>query len=199
MLPDFVRVKDRRARRFASAVRREMEKLTPLLNHVRTVQQHEGRRLQYQMVDGTWDTVAYENKISSALRIELDRIAQLGPAGYRAKAQEVAQELAPQAMRHFFGMVERFCSEAGTTVDAAGKPFDPMMLLDALEKVELDFDDQGRPELPTLVANPKDAPALARKMAEAERSPEFRRRWNEVMTRKLVEWRDREADRKLVD
>jgi hypothetical protein len=199
MLPDFVRVKERRRRWFNRTVQHEMERLAPLLKRMRTVQQHEGRRLRYETVEGDHDVVAYDNKLSLSLKIQMDEIARLGPAGYLAKAREMAAELAPQAMRHLFGTVERYSQEAGTAVDAGGKPFDPMMLLDGFEKMDLDFDEHGRPELPTFVMNPSQSDAFAKKMREAEQSPEFRRRWDEVMTRKLVEWRDREADRKLVE
>lgn len=199
MLPDFVHVKERRRRWFNRSVQREMERLAPLLKRMRTVRQHEGRRLQYETVEGVRDSVTYDNKISSSLKIQVDEIARLHPASYLVKARGMAAELAPQAMRHLFGMVERYSNEAGTTVNAGGKPFDPMMLLDGFEKMDLDFDEHGRPELPTFVMNPSQSDGFAKKMREAERSPEFRRRWDEVMTRKLVEFRDREADRKLVE
>ena len=39
MLPDFVRVKEKRRKRFNQWVNRETERLTPLLNHTRTVRQ----------------------------------------------------------------------------------------------------------------------------------------------------------------
>lgn len=198
MLPDFARVKEKRRRRFIRMVNHETEKLTPLLNHVRTVRQHEGRRLEYETVDGVQDAVDYENRISSALRIQRDDFANMDEGRYLSKAQEMAKELAPQAMRHFFGIMDHWTAQAGTVTDAGGQPFDPMMLIESLEKVDIDFDERSQPQLPTLVANPTDQPAFERKLAEAEKSPEFQRRWNELMQTKLAEYRDREADRKLV-
>ena len=198
MLPDFVRVKDKRRRRFIQRVNRETKGLTPLLNHVRTVRQHEGRRLEYETVDGVQDVVNYENRISSALQIHRDDFANMDESRFLSKAKEMAKELAPQAMRHFFGMMDRWTAQAGTVTDAGGRPFDPMMWIESLEKVDIDFDECGQPQLPALVANPKDQPVFERKLAEAEKSPEFQRRWNELMQIKLMEYRDREADRKLV-
>jgi hypothetical protein len=116
VLPDFVRVKEKRRRWFIRAVDREAERLTPLLNHVRTVKQHEGRRLQYQTVEGVQDTITYDNRISSALRIELDKIADLNNRAYLEKAKEMAAELASQAMKHFFGEMDRWTAEAGVLV-----------------------------------------------------------------------------------
>ncbi len=199
MLPDFARVKEKRSRRFVLAVNRVTDRLTPVLNPIRTVRQHEGRRLQYQTVEGTEDVVNYDHKISSALRISRDELARMDEEAYRAKAKGMAAELAPQAMRHFFGMMDRWCAAAGTVTSAGGRPFDPMMLIESLEKTDIDFDERGRPLLPTLVSHPDTFKAAAPKLAEAENSPEFQRRWKELMERKWMEWRDREADRKLVE
>lgn len=199
MLPDFVRVKVRRLRWFHRAVRRFTERQAWMMKKMRTVRQHEGRQLQYETVEGDRDIVAYDNKLSSSLNIHMDELPRLGPVGYLKKAHDMATEFAQQAKTYFFGQVERYSNEAGTAVNAGGKPFDPMMLLDGFEKMDLDFDEHGRPELPTFVMNPSQSDAFAKKMREAEQSPEFRRRWDEVMTRKLVEFRDREADRKLVE
>ena len=198
MLPDFIDVKEQRRGRFIQMVNRETEMLTPLLNHIRTVRQHEGRRLEYETVDGVQDVVDYENRISSALRLHRNDFASMDEGRYLSKAKEMAKELAPQAMRHFFGMMDRWTAKAGTVTDAGGQPFNPMMLIESLEKVDIDFDERGQPQLPTLVANPKDHAGLEKKLAEAENSPEFQRRWNELMQIKLMEYRDREADRKLV-
>lgn len=143
--------------------------------------------------------VNYDHKISSALRIHRDELPRMDEEAYRAKAKEMAEELAPQAMRHFFGMMDRWCAEAGTVTSAGGRPFDPMMLIESLEKTDIDFDERGQPLLPTLLSHPDTFKSAAPKLAEAERSPEFQRRWAELMQRKWTEWRDREADRKLVD
>ena len=199
MLPDFVHVKERRLLWFNRAVQRFMERQAWMMKEMRKVQQHEGRRLQYQTIGGDQEVVGYDNKLSSSLNIEFDKLPGLGPAEYLKKAHAMATEFAVQAKQHFYGKIERCSKQAGTAVDTGGKSFEPMMFLDGLEKMDLDFDDRGQPELPTFVMHPSQAEALAKKMRQAEQSPEFRRRWNEVMTRKLVEWRDREADRKLVE
>lgn len=199
MLPDFVRVKEKRRRWFIRAVDREAETLTPLLNHVRTVKQHEGRRLHYQTVEGAQDTIAYDKRIATSLKFKLDEVADLSNQAYLEKAKEMAAELAPQAMNQFFKEMDRWTAEAGTVTSAGGRPFEPMMLIECLEKVDVDFDDRGRPQLPALVAGPSQQPAMEKVFADAEKSAEFQRAWGDLMQRKWIEFRDREADRKLVD
>ncbi|MCC7291844.1 MAG: hypothetical protein IT449_07275 [Phycisphaerales bacterium] len=184
---------------FVRMVRRETEKLTPLLRQVRTVQQHEGRKVQYETVEGFQEQVSYENKASTALKVHRDEFPTLDNVGYLKKAKEMAAELAKQEMGHFFAKADYFIEKAGTTLDAGGKPFDPMMLVEGLEKVDIDFDEQGRPILPTLVSDPALYAAAAPRLAEAEKSADFQRRWKELMERKRMEWRDREADRKLAE
>jgi hypothetical protein len=198
MLPDFVRVKKRRWRWFSRTLREKAERLTPLLNHVRTVQQHEGRRVQYDTVDGTRDVIAYDKKTSASLKVSLDEIAGMDNSQYSARAEAMAKDIATQQMQQFFATVDETCQKAGTATHIGGRPFDPMMLVEALANVDVDFDERGQPQLPTLVTSPKNQPIFDEKLAEAERSPEFQRRWNELMQQKWMAWRDREADRKLV-
>lgn len=68
----------------------------------------------------------------------------------------------------------------GNTVDGGGRPLSHDLIFDALERVEIDFDDEGTPLLPDLMMNPKTADALAR----LEPTPEQRRRRDDILARK---------------
>lgn len=199
MLPDFVRVKAKRSKWFIRALQREAEHRTPMLQHVKTVRQHEGRRMQYDTVEGDREIVSYDKKISTALTINVGEIAKTGPQEYLAKAKQMAEEAAKQQMGQLFSMMDENCKKAGTSTDAGGRPFTAEMLLAAWEEIDIDFDELGRPRLPTIVVNPKSGPTIAAALAEADKSPEMRRRFNDLMQQKWMDWRDREADRKLVD
>jgi hypothetical protein len=191
-------VKRRRLAKFSIALERETEKLTPALRNLRTVRQHEGRRIDYETVEGLQETTNYE-QLTTKLGIHSNELPDLDNDRYLEKARKMAEELAEQEERLFFSRMEYFVEKAGTMVDAGGRPFEPMLFLDSLEKLSIDFDQAGRPIIPTLIAHPDQAPGMAAKFEQARASPEFQRRWNELFTKKWLEWRDREADRKLVD
>src|SRR5205814_209260 len=103
-------------------LQRECDRCTPVLKHVRTVRQHEGRRLDYDTVEGDRELVEYNNKISAGLKIHADEIATLWPHQYVAKAKEMAEQAARQQMRQFFSTVDENCKKAGTSMDAGGQP-----------------------------------------------------------------------------
>ena len=65
-------------------------------------------------------------------------------------------------------------------------------------ELEIDFDKDEQPELPTIVVHPDVFKNIAEKLAAFENDPEFRRKRAEILARKKLEWRAREADRKLV-
>lgn len=153
----------------------------------------------YDTVQGDREVMNYDQRISTSLTFQKDEIANMDTGRYLAKAEEMAEEIARQQMGQFYSMMGRICAKAGTAMDAGGRPFDPMMWLDGLEKLEIEFDDHGNPLMPAMIVSPDMESKVKERFASAEQSSEYRRRRDELMTRKWAEWRDREADRKLVD
>jgi hypothetical protein len=97
-------------------------------------------------------------------------------------------------MPHLFDMLSRTCQAAGTVSDAGGKPFSFELLLDGLEKIEISFDDQGKPEMPTLVMGPE---AAARIRTLPPITPDQQKRLDDLIEKKRKEHYARRRDRKL--
>lgn len=57
-------------------------------------------------------------------------------------------------MTHMFQQIGDLCSAAGNVVDAAGAPLSFDQILDMLERIEISFDEEGQPKMPTLVMHP---------------------------------------------
>jgi hypothetical protein len=199
MLPDFVGIKRKRAVRFDKLLIRETEKRSGVLPHNRTVQQHEGRRIDYTTVDGERDEVTYDKRISTSLQFSPEELPLMDAAWFLRKAGVMAEDMARQQMGMFFDKVDEVTEKAGTVTRAKGRPFDPMMLIECIEKTEIDFDENKQPILQTLVVHPSMAQQVEKVLADAGQSAEFQAGWNELMQRKWIAFRDREADRKLVD
>ena len=83
--------------------------------------------------------------------------------------------------------------------DAGGKPFHPEMLLEAIERMPIEFDDKGNPKLPTITMNPAQMERIKDKLTEWESDSVLRDRYEAIMRKKREEWLDRESNRKLVD
>jgi hypothetical protein len=84
-------------------------------------------------------------------------------------------------------------------VNGKGQPFTFELFLETLEKISIDFDDQGNPYLPTVVVSPELGAKLKSKLPEWEANPDYDKRFKELIERKRKEWNDRESHRKLVD
>ena len=97
-------------------------------------------------------------------------------------------------MPHLFDILRRTSDAAGTATDAGGKPFSFELFLASLEKIDISFDENGKPELPTLVVNP----VLAKQIqAMPPTTAEQQKLVDELIERKRREHYARRRDRKL--
>lgn len=65
-------------------------------------------------------------------------------------------------MSHFYSYLDRICAAAGTSVDAKGQPVSYDLILRMLDSIDIDFDQNGNPEMPTLVMHPTMAEQIRR-------------------------------------
>ena len=113
-----------------------------------------------------------------------------------AALQKAGRELAGQKARMLLNCLRQITSETGNVTSGKGRPgFDAMM--DALEKIEIDFDGGG-PNLTMLVGADLHE-QLSKAIPEWEKDPEKSRRLNALMARKRKAYLARERSRKLVD
>lgn len=68
--------------------------------------------------------------------------------------EKAAEDMARQTETMFFQKADESTRSVGNVLDAGGRPFDPQMLLDMLDSVQVEFDENGKPELPTIVLHP---------------------------------------------
>jgi hypothetical protein len=168
-----------------------------MLAQIQSHHQAEGDRFSLETYDGdiqqkdfkTFSTPVTTRVLPSPIEQESE-IAQ--------KLDEAAQDIAKQHMQLLFTTMSESSEEAGTAYHAGGRPFHMSMFLDALETMQVDFDDDGRPKLPTIVMHPNQLKAIGPKLAEWEKDPALDARWKQVLAKKKDEWRDRESRRKLV-
>lgn len=63
----------------------------------------------------------------------------------------IAEEAIKQFSVQFYRGLDEITDATGQKLDAAGKPFSYDMYLDLIEKMPIDFSDDGSPNLPTMV------------------------------------------------
>jgi hypothetical protein len=107
---------------------------------------------------------------------------------------DMATDALKQMMPKFFERIGGLSEAAGTTVDAQGEPLSYELYLCGLEKVEIDFDEQGNPILPTMVMGPDMYEAWQKLPPPTEAR---QRALHEAIERKRREFNDRRRHRKL--
>lgn len=166
----------------------------PILSQISARPVREGGVLVQHTPDGTQraDMQAVLTKVSlSREAVRETRIPELIQALVQA-----GKEMASQQVRMLLDLVTRITAQTGNIVSGAGRPaFEALM--DALEKVEVDF-ESGRMRQ-TLLMNPEMKEQFEKAMSEWMEDPEKRRRWDALMKRKRRAYVARERSRKLVD
>ena len=197
MFPDFPKLKERLLR-IALIGYRQRVRSDGLIGAIKSLHYFEGRTLQIGDVDGNIEKSSFQD---ISIPIEVNR-AELIERGFQAfvdalnKAVEAMQQ---QLAGAFYAKMDEITRKTGNVVDAHGKPFSGELFLDSLEKVSIDFDDDGKPDFPSCVVAPELYGYIKAHAPEWEADPAFQARHAEIIARKREEWRDRESNRKLVD
>jgi len=97
-------------------------------------------------------------------------------------------------MPRFFEYISRLSDAAGTSTDAKGRPPSLDLFLEMLEKIDIEFEDDGKPIMPTLIMHPDTAQALQKLPPPTQ---EQKKKLEELMQRKKQEYNDRRRHRKL--
>jgi hypothetical protein len=132
-------------------------------------------------------------EITTTFNLNFDVILTTDVEAWSAMMHESAQQALAKTMPQFFEGINDAITKGGNVVDANGRPFDWDIYLDALDMVELDFDDEGKPKLQTLVVHPdvleriKDLPFTDAQKARADT----------IIARKKLEFDARRRVRKL--
>jgi hypothetical protein len=129
------------------------------------------------------------------MTIRCDDLEKKGLQAVLESMEKATSKMAEQQTEHFFARLGEICKESGQIYDAQGRSLTFDTLLDFLETLEIDFDRQGQPLMPTIVAGR----SVIEKIKDLKTSNEQNERLNEIIERKRSEWRSRESDRRLAN
>ena len=178
-------------------MQRKITEQAPMAGRIPHFRQWEGSELSYEDYPGNIRTSSPQ-EVKAAFTIPrnlppLKTIQQVFEA-----LGSAAQDMARQSETMFFQKLDESTRESGNALDAGGRPFGPAILLETLDKIWIDFDENGRPEMPTMVLHPDLFNSIKDRLPEWESDPDFIKKRREIIERKKEEWRDRESHRKLV-
>jgi hypothetical protein len=90
-------------------------------------------------------------------------------------------------------------NKTGNVISGKGKPFTFDHFLEALEKMLIDFDEDGNPFMPSILISPEDWERIKSDFPKWDTDPENKKKIQSIINKKRDEWYDRESHRKLVD
>jgi len=197
MLPDFPKIKGK----FRQAINRYLQDVVrqqPLLAQFRQERHFEGNKMSSKTEERGLEESSYK-EMSVEYSINREDVIMKGPMAFIENIQNVAEDIKKQQAKFMLDKLKELADRTGQVVDGKGQPFTHELFMEMLERIQIDFDDQGNPSLPTVFVPPEMAAKLKEKIPEWESNPEYERRFEELIERKRKEWNDRESHRKLVD
>jgi len=178
-------------------VKEQMQR-SSIMAEIKTVPHFEGDRMSTKHDEGDVDKSNY-SLLSAELRVKTDDIIKLGFNAFIESLNKAAEELKSQQSDMVFEKLSEVTTTTGNIVDAEGQPISHELLLKTLETIQLDFDENGKPIMPTMVVSPQQYETIKGKIVEWENDPECQKQFEQIINRKREEWHDRESNRKLVD
>ena len=181
-----------------AAYKHEVALRAPLVAQVRSVAIHEGKGGSYETEDGD-----IKETTTKAVSVSVERPSASKPSfGFEEALhvmREAAEGMARKKTKSLLNAVSDVTEEVGNTVDAGGQSLSAELMLKVWETMSFSFDDDGKPQMPTLVFNPVQEERVKEAFRRLETEPALRKRRDEIINRHRLDWYDRESNRKLAD
>jgi len=198
MTPDFPEEKQRIMEALTHRLRQRHSQLLGPFSSSTAYAHHEGDYWQIHRADGSVERQEYM-RIGGQLSVELDEVPDMKVETLLKKIDDVAETAAADLSRAIYSHINRAIDEAGTGIDAGGRPLDQDLFLKALDAIDWDFDKDGNPTNIAIVMHPKVWESHKDIMKAWESDPAFVSKHSALQARKREEWNARESRRTLVD
>ena len=197
MLPDFLKTKEKLEIMLDYSFRQAvLSHLGPVAN-VPISLSFEGNRTILIRADGSIEEMDPE-QATAELQVNYEEFEEMNDAAVLNKIDGAAEEMASQQAKSLYEEVGKAAEQVGNVVSADGKPFSMDLFFEGLEKIDIDFDEDGNPSGLMCPVSPELYPSVVKAVEQAKTDPEMDKRYDAIMERKKEEWRVRESHRKLV-
>jgi len=131
--------------------------------------------------------------IAAAIRVNMkwQEAAEGDLEHFLAALDEASLDQINQVMPQFYEQLAGMLEATGQASDAGGRPLSWDMLIEGYEKLDIDFDDEGKPKLPSVVMHPD----MFEKLGPPTK--EHLARIDEIVARKKKEFDARRRSRRL--
>lgn len=197
MLPDLPRMKKDIAELFQIIFKNRLNAYLGVVGEVPRYIIKEGANPVTLRPDDSRDETKLQ-AASAETNFSIEEIPRLSVEQRITKLDDAAREMACQISSHAFATINEAVDKVGNVVDAKGKPFSPEAIFEVLEKIQLDFGEDGKHKEITVVIPPALSDRARETLVQLHSDPKLSLRYQEIIEKKREEWRAREAARKLV-
>jgi len=196
MLPDFPDIKNQISPILMNYLNRRVRFHLGFFGEIPMVPIPEGSFTKLVRADGTCDDTPLE-KAQGKISVDTTPNGGLSFEAVLKSIDDVAQQMALQEKQMLFRRINQVTEETGNVIDARNQPLSAKLLNDSLEMMHIEFSDDGKPHLPSLVVHPDVAQRLM-EHKETEEDVIEKERQDQIIARKREEFFARESRRKLV-
>jgi len=132
-------------------------------------------------------------EVSTEVVYKYDEIINFDLESFCNELYKMVIDRIGQLQRMMYDEISSATELTGNKVDVQGSKFDPELLLQMLEKIEISFDENGDPILPQLHV----APDTFKKIKKLDYTPEQEKRHLEIIEKKKKLWYAKKRYRKL--
>jgi hypothetical protein len=174
------------------------EELGPFASSKRFIQ-HEGQT----MVHNTMDNNEKQSELKyveakTEYKLKYVDIPKMNADDVLKLISDQAKEFGGQQARHHYSVINKATEETGNVVrDNKGLTAETFFAV--IEKIQIPFDEEGNPEMPTMVIDPRNTEAARKLIQDSENNPEHKKRMEKLLAKKKKEYDAEQASRKLVD
>lgn len=177
---------------FFSSVRELMRRNDPILAQVQFAEVESIRT----SVVGGYDSLDHQiapMKMEATFALPFQVIYNTDISEMAFALYSTAEEGLKSLMPQMFANIDKICDDSGNTIDAKGGTFSWDQVMDAIEKMRIDFDETGQARLPTLITSP----AVEKVIAATPMTPEQQVRHNNIIDRKREKFFAQKRIRKI--
>lgn len=172
--------------------------VSPILREIQFSTQPEGTEGSYEREDGVIKEIDYQHLLVER-ELSSSEAQGLPPEHFLEIASEAGREMGEKMLANLLESVNTTTEEVGNVVNLQGQDLTFEKFLELSEKVETDFDEDGRPRRKSLLMNPGTLASFEKSMAEWQKDPEKRAAMEAVVRKHKADYDEREACRRMVD
>ena len=195
MLPTYPEVVSKRARINLKLLKAMIRQKSPIIGDINSHVVHEGRASEIVRPSGEREATDMTSQ-SAMVEMPREKLSDFNDEKVQGYIDNIAEQFAEGMTKHIFETISKGAEKVGNVVDGKGSPLTPDLMLEVIDKIDMDFNADGTWEPPRLVVSPQQM-KLIEGLAESMDKKEHDRKLKAIIERKQLEYRRREAGRVL--